>query len=124
MKENLDLVRINSSIADRQNVFYWQTDRTVTPQEAGEIWADRHRYFSDHELVESVNAVLREDKLVFIEPLYLQAQTNLGNVNSVRSGRLKSGKEVILRCHPKGVLDDLARETVLLGEDGFYEGED
>ncbi len=36
-------------------------------------------------------------------PLDLSAQTNLGNVNSVRVGQLASGKEVILRCHPKGV---------------------
>jgi Ser/Thr protein kinase RdoA (MazF antagonist) len=33
------------------------------------------------------------------------AQTNLGNVNSVRLGKLASGKDVVIRLHPKGVLN-------------------
>ncbi|MBI1973307.1 phosphotransferase [Candidatus Micrarchaeota archaeon] len=98
----LDMARINRSIADRSNVFYWQTDRAVTPEEAGHIWADRHRYFSDDEILQRVNAAL-VDKLVSIEPLDPKAQTNLGNVNSVRIGRLVSGASVVIRCHPKGV---------------------
>jgi len=99
----LDLNRINKKIADRSNVFYWQTDRALSPEEAGAIWADRHRYFTDKELIERINTELIEDQLVYIEPLDLTAQTNLGNVNSVRVGKLKSGKEVIIRSHPKGV---------------------
>ena len=102
---NLDMEKINAGIADRSDVFYWQTDRAVEPTEAGAIWADRHRYFTDDELVERVNTTLGEDKLTEIEPLDLDAQTNLGNVNSVRVGRLASGSEVIIRSHPKGVLN-------------------
>ena len=100
---NLDMEKINAGIADRSDVFYWQTDRAVEPADAGHIWADRHRYFTDGDLVETVNTALGEDKLTSIEPLDLDAQTNLGNVNSVRTGLLTSGKEVISRCHPKGV---------------------
>jgi Ser/Thr protein kinase RdoA (MazF antagonist) len=99
----MDLDNINAGIADRQDVFYWQTDRAVDPEQTGYIWADRHRYFTDEELVEAVNSELSEDKLTGIEPLDLDAQTNLGNVNSVRVGELVSGKEVIIRCHPKGI---------------------
>ena len=95
--------KINAGIADRSDVFYWQTDRAVTPEEVGHIWADRHRYFTDDELVESVNSVLGDDKLTAITPLDLEHQTNLGNVNSVRIGQLTSGKEVVIRCHPKGI---------------------
>lgn len=102
---NLDMEKINAGIADRSDVFYWQTDRAVEPEDAGHIWADRHRYFTDSELVEAVNTALSDDKLTTIEPLDLDAQTNLGNVNSVRVGVLASGKEVIIRCHPKGVLN-------------------
>jgi Ser/Thr protein kinase RdoA (MazF antagonist) len=102
---NLDMERINAGIAGRSNVFYWQTDRAVEPEEAGHIWADRHRYFTDGELVEHVNTALEYDKLASITPLDLNAQTNLGNVNSVRVGTLTSGTEVIIRCHPKGVLN-------------------
>ena len=95
--------KINAGIADRSDVFYWQTDRAVEPQDAGHIWADRHRYFTDGELVETINTIVGNDKLTIIEPLDLDAQTNLGNVNSVCVGMLASGKEVIIRCHPKGV---------------------
>lgn len=100
---NLDMDKINAGIADRTNVFYWQTDRAVDPAEAGHIWADRHRYFTDDEVVARVNASLSDDEFTGIEPLDLEAQTNLGNVNSVRIGSLASGKEVVIRCHPKGV---------------------
>jgi len=100
---NLDMEKINAGIADRSDVFYWQTDRAIEPVDAGHIWADRHRYFTDGELLETVNTALGNDKLTSIEPLDLDAQTNLGNVNSVRVGTLASGKEVVIRCHPKGI---------------------
>lgn len=102
---NLDMEKINAGIADRSDVFYWQTDRAVEPEEAGQIWADRHRYFTDTELLERVNAVLPDNKLVVILPLDLDAQTNLGNVSSVRVGKLEDGDEVIMRCFPKGILN-------------------
>lgn len=93
---------LQTGIEDRSDVFYWQTDRAVDPEEAGRIWADRHRYFSDSEIISRVSSSL-DDAVVEIEPLDLGVQTNLGNVNSVRSGVLVSGKEVIIRCHPKGL---------------------
>lgn len=99
----LDAEKINDLIADRSNVFYWQTDRAIEPEDAGHIWADRHRYFTDDELVRRVGELLQDDPLLSIEPLVPSAQTNLGNVNSVRIGKLASGKEVAIRCHPKGI---------------------
>jgi len=100
---NLNMEQVNEGIADRSDVFYWQTDRKVTPEEVGHIWADRHRYFTDDELVGRVNEALGDNKLASVVPLDPEAQTNLGNVNSVRIGRLESGEDVIIRCHPKGV---------------------
>lgn len=90
-------------IADRSKVFYWQTDRAIEPKIAGKIWADRHRYFSDNELLERANLMLSEDKLAYIKPIDPEDQTNLGNVNSVRTGTLTSGRQIIMRCHPKGI---------------------
>lgn len=101
--ENPNIEQINQGIADRSDVFYWQTDRKVDPEQAGHIWADRHRCFTDGELVDDVNAVLGDDKLVSVTPLDPTHQTNLGNVNSVRTGQLESGEEVIIRCHPRGI---------------------
>lgn len=103
MNLDLDMEKINAEIANRHDVFYWQTDRAIEPEQAGHIWADRHHYFTDNELLDRVNGVLGNDSLSEIEPLNLDAQTNLGNVNSVRVGRLATGKEVVIRCHPKGV---------------------
>jgi Ser/Thr protein kinase RdoA (MazF antagonist) len=97
------LERVNRKIADRTDVFYWQTDRAITPQEAETIWADRHSYFSDQDIVQAVNAELSEDKLDQLEPLDRNSQTSLGNINSVRVGSLASGKAVVIRCHPRGV---------------------
>ena len=94
---------LKKSIADRSNVFYWQTDRAVSPQEAGEIWADRHRYFDDDELLQKINQELSSKKIASIKPLYLSDQTNLGNVNSVRVATLENGEEIIIRNHPKRV---------------------
>ncbi len=101
--QEIDFKKINNEIADRSDVFYWQTDRKVTPAEAGAIWADRHNYFSDAELFERINSVLANDKLAKLIPYDSGSQTNLGNVSSVRSGVLESGKEVIIRCFPKGI---------------------
>lgn len=41
--------------------------------------------------------------IAYIKPFDENASTSLGNVNSIRVGVLESGKEVIIRCHPKGV---------------------
>src|SRR5690348_17361664 len=93
------LSAINRKIADRSNVFYWQTDRAITPTEAGLIWIDRHGYFTDDDIKTAVNAVLGDRKLVSLVPFHPDAQTNLGNINSVRIGTLSSGEDVVIRCH-------------------------
>ena len=124
LKSNkLDLAEINQRITDRSNIFYWQTDRAITSEEARLIWQDRHSYFSDDEIVASVNHILKDDKLIKLKPFDLKSQMNLGNVNSVRKGELSSGKKMIIRLHPKGVANgyfyveslvaELARENGL-----------
>lgn len=94
---------INARIIDRDECFYWQTDRKISAEEAAMIWKDRHSAITNDELLEKINGELTDDKLVFIEPFDEKAQTSLGNVNSIRVGVLESGKKVIIRCHPKGV---------------------
>lgn len=68
-EQNIDLGKINKTITDRVNVFYWQTDRAVDLEQAGHIWADRHHYFQDQQLIEDVNRVLGSDKLTENESL-------------------------------------------------------
>ena len=98
-----DLKDINNRISDRSDCFYWQTDRKISVEEAAMIWKDRHSAITNEELLNKINNELVDDKLSYIEPLDLNAQTSLGNVNSIRVGVLESGKKVIIRCHPKGV---------------------
>ena len=99
----MNLKDINERITDRSECFYWQTDRKISVEEAAMIWKDRHSAIMNEELFEKINKELKEDKLKFIKPFDENAQTSLGNVNSIRIGVLESGKEVVIRCHPKGV---------------------
>jgi len=100
---SIDLSEINERICDRSDCFYWQTDRKISAEEAALIWKDRHSAISNEELFTKINSELTGNKLKYIEPLDLDAQTSVGNVNSIRVGVLENGKEVIIRCHPKGV---------------------
>lgn len=99
----MNLNEINQRISDRSDCFYWQTDRKISAEEAAMIWKDRHSAISNEELLTKINSELKDDKLAYIKPFDENAQTSLGNVNSIRAGVLESGKEVIIRCHPKGV---------------------
>ena len=100
---NINLDDINQRICDRSDCFYWQTDRKISAEEAALIWKDRHSAISNEELFIKINSELIDDKLKYIEPFDINAQTSVGNVNSIRIGVLESGKKVIIRCHPKGV---------------------
>ncbi len=99
----MDLKEINQRISDRSECFYWQTDRKVSSEETAMIWKDRHAAITNEELLSKINTELKNDKLAYIKAFDENAQTSLGNVNSIRVGVLESGKEVIIRCHPKGV---------------------
>ena len=101
--DNMSLSDINKRICDRTNCFYWQSDRKISVAEAALVWEDRHSPISNEELLESVSKELKDVKLVSIKPFDENAQTSFGSVNSSRIGILDNGKEVIIRCHPKGV---------------------
>lgn len=101
----LDLEKVNEAISDRSNVFYWQTDRNIKQSDVAEIWSDRHSKFSDLELIQKVNNSLVDDELIEIEPFNPDAPLSLGNINSVRIGKLNNAGEVVIRCHPKGVVN-------------------
>ena len=115
----MNLNEINQRISDRSDSFYWQTDRKISAEEAAMIWKDRHSAITNEELLDKINAELMEDKLAYIKPFDENSQTSLGNVNSIRVGVLESSKEVIIRCHPKGVrngyfyVESLASQTAL-----------
>ena len=95
----IDINKINKDIVDRNDTFYWQTDRKISPEVAGAIWADRFSNMDYNKLKESANKYLN-DKIVEIN---LTSLNDKGNVNIVRAARTQSGKEVVVRAHPRGI---------------------
>ena len=110
---------VNKRICDRDNCFYWQTDRKISSEEAAMIWKDRHSPIKNEAVLKSVNNCLKGNKLLLIEPFDENAKTSFGSVNSIRVGVLESGDRVIIRCHPKGIrngyyyVESLAASTAL-----------
>ena len=98
----LDLNDINKRIIDRKNSFFWQTDRKITQEETRAIWEDKHRGITTEFLLESVNKEM-DNKVKSVKEVNENDQTNLGFINSVRVGVLNDGREIIIRCHPKGI---------------------
>lgn len=50
---NLDMEKINAGIADRSDVFYWQTDRAVEPADA-ENWYKSNDVVTANQILDSV----------------------------------------------------------------------
>jgi len=96
----IDINKINADIVDRNDLFYWQADRKVSPEVAGTIWADRFANIDFNELKTIANKYLT-DKIVEINPASLNGTKN--GINIVRAATTESGREVIIRAHPRGI---------------------
>lgn len=118
----MDLESINERIGDRSACFYWQTDRKISVEEQAMIWKDRHSAITNEALLDKINKELEGIKLSYIKPLDLEAQTSLGNVNSIRIGVLENGEEVAIRCHPKGVRNGYFSAESLAAKIAFAHG--
>lgn len=103
MNNKVDLKDVNKRIADRKNVWFYQADLNISFAERQEIWADKHKGITNDELLLLVNQYLKDTSLASIEAYEENSQLNLGFVNSVRVGKLTNGKDVIIRCYPRGV---------------------
>lgn len=88
-------------LSDRENCFYWQTDRSLTPQDYDTIFLKRHNTPMQNLITILKNGIqsISADSLEIIP-----ADENVvkGNVNIVRKV-LINGKQYIVRMHPKGV---------------------
>ena len=67
-------------------VFYWQTDRKISIEEITLIWKDRHSATTNDELFKKINSDLKNDKLKYIEPFDINAQTSDGSANQTPEG--------------------------------------
>ena len=122
---NIDFESINRSIADRTNVFYWQTDRTLTPEQSLELfWSGRHESISYEELHEAVVKALPGRHVEFpVEDA--DHQNKLGNVNIVQNV-IVDGVEHIIRTHPRNLQNgyfhaeaEIAKRVKANGLNGF-----
>lgn len=89
-------------LSDRQNCFYWQTDRNLTPDEYDRIFLKRHE-ISTEKLVTTIKEGLKtlgEISSVSID----EPDENVvkGNVNIVRKVKIND-KPYVVRMHPAGV---------------------
>lgn len=113
----IDLNAVNKIITDRSDIFTWQSiDIPLAVKDA--IWSDKHKGITSEGLLDLVNESSGVS-LAEIADFDLDAQENLGFINSVRKGKLADGTEVIVRCHPRGVrngyfpVESLAAQTAV-----------
>lgn len=110
--------KINKKIIDRSDVWFWQADLNISFRQRKKIWSNKHRGISNDVLLPFVNKNINDIKLSHIDHADETSQNNLGFVNSVRSGKLADGQDVIIRCHPKGldekyfVVESLFADTI------------
>ena len=99
---NMETSNTAIDLSDRQNCFYWQTDRNLSPEDYDRIFLHRHEFSP-----EMVTSVLRAgitsipdiNSIVLISP---DENVIRGNVNIVRKVII-NGTEYVVRLHPKGV---------------------
>ncbi len=83
----------------RQNMFYWQADRPFTVDEIKTIFLDRKLDYSPSDLAKAASHAMAEE-LVMHDPI------NHGSVNIVCPFTTSSGKEGVIRAHPKQVKNE------------------
>jgi len=92
-------------LSNRDNMFYWQTNRLLTAEETKRIFLERYEALSEDLIGKIINYGMKsagyKGKDTQIEKV--EGIIKRGSVNSVIPVRLKSGKKVVLRIHPKNV---------------------
>jgi aminoglycoside phosphotransferase (APT) family kinase protein len=83
----------------RKNMFYWQSDRPYTVEEIKTIFLDRKSDYSTSDLKLAAERAIKEE-VVLHDPI------NHGSVNIVCPFTSLSGKEYVIRAHPKQVKNE------------------
>ena len=92
-------------LSNRNNMFYWQTNRPLTAEETKKIFIERHEKLDKKTLeqivrygMKSAGYRAKDTQISNVKEIIRQ-----GSVNSVIPILLQSGRKIILRIHPKGV---------------------
>ena len=88
-------------LSDRQNVFYWQTDRNLTSEDFNKIFLKRHETPIE-ELVKVLKNGIKSTPVSSLEIIPIDENVVKGNVNIVRKVNINE-RQYVVRMHPKGV---------------------
>ena len=89
-------------LTNRQNCFYWQTDRNLSPEDYKRIFLQRNEISTEaiiNILKRGIKSIPNITNIEIIEP---DENVLKGNVNIVRKVKINE-KEYIVRMHPQGV---------------------
>jgi len=89
-------------LSDRQNCFYWQTDRNLSPDDYERIFLHRHELTIDVITEVLKRGITAIPQIKTIEVIAVDENVIKGNVNIVRKV-LIDGKPYVVRMHPRGV---------------------
>ena len=92
-------------IGDRRNVFYWQTDRNLSPEDYEKYFLKRHETDSMEIVTILRNGIKSIADIKDIEIVEPDENVKRGNVNIVRKIRI-NGALYIARMHPKGIKNE------------------
>lgn len=88
-------------LSSRQNCFYWQTDRDLTPEDFEQIFLKRHQ-ITDDEIVSILKNGIKSLHVGTVSLIPADENVVKGNVNIVRKVMINDS-EYVVRMHPKGV---------------------
>jgi len=90
MKKILDL-------SDRNDMFYWQTDRKITPSQIKSIFLNRRTQFDPGITKKAISFAMKKEVTELNNPI------PFGSINNVVRATLSDETKVIIRMHPPGV---------------------
>lgn len=92
-------------LSDRTNMFYWQTNRNITPKQNKQIFLTRHTQVSKTDAIQAIKVGMQTYGLSKKEAsvIYISDPIALGNINNVFSATLQNGMEIVARMHPRSV---------------------
>jgi aminoglycoside phosphotransferase (APT) family kinase protein len=92
-------------LSNRTNMFYWQTNRSISAQDMKKIFLDRSKIVDKKEIIQAIEFSMqksgkseKEAKVTEVGKLISD-----GLVNNVLKATIADGTKIVIRAHPKNV---------------------
>lgn len=94
-------------LSNRLNMFYWQTNRQISPEEQKNIFLDRHHAVKKEEASAAIEYGMQQagKSRSASKVTHLSDPIDYGSVNSVLKASLQDGTEIVIRMHPHHVIN-------------------